>query len=358
MSGPAAGDLLGVVRRHARFIAWNVAGTTLVALVVALLLPKVFTARATLLPPTEEDVGTALSQMLPRASLSGIRLPGAPTLSDVYLAVLRSRTVADSLIRQFDLVRRYRLPDVERARKELASRTELGVGDEGTITVAVDDREPRVAAALANAYVDELDRFNRLTRTTGARRTREFIEERLAVTQRDLADAENKLRDYQQRFRVVTLSPQSAGEAEAGARLLSQKTALEVKLNVLRQSLSESSEEVRRVREELAATERQIALLPSTGLEIMRLWRDVRVQEQVYELLTSQLEEARIRETRDTPTVEVLDRATPPIHKSKPKRAVIVLAGFIIGLAGSLCAALLLEHTPRVSRGGPADAAA
>lgn len=356
MSGPTAGDLLAITRRHAGFILWNVVGTTAIALVIAVLLPKWYTASATLLPPTEDDVSLALSQLAPRAALGGIRLPGAPTLSDVYLAVLRSRTVADSLIQRFDLVRRFHMPDVEKARKELGDRTQLRVGDEGTISVSVDDREPRMAAALANAYVEELDRFNRLTRTTGGRRARTFIEERLAVTQRELSAAEDRLRDYQQRYRVVTLSPQSAGEAEAGVRLLSQKIALEVKLSVLLQSLSESSEEVRRVREELAATERQIGSLPSTGLEIMRLWRDVRVQEQVYELLTAQLEEARIRETRDTPTVQVLDRATPPIHKSKPKRAVIVIAGLLIGLAGSLCAALLLERTSaHVSDPRPSD---
>jgi tyrosine-protein kinase Etk/Wzc len=84
--------------------------------------------------------------------------------------------------------------------------------------------------------------------------------------------------------------------------------------------------------------------LPQAGLEIIRLWREVKVQEQVFELLTAQLEEARIRETRDTPTVEVLDHATTPLHKSRPKRWLVVAAGFLVGLAGSVTAALLLER--------------
>ena len=93
----------------------------------------------------------------------------------------------------------------------------------------------------------------------------------------------------------------------------------------------------------------------------MRVWqpgshlvsqRDVKVQEQVFELLTAQLEESRIRETRDTPTVQVLDAAVPPLHKSRPKRSVIVIAGFLIGVAGSLAAVLLLERRP-VAKGLP-----
>ena len=123
-----------------------------------------------------------------------------------------------------------------------------------------------------------------------------------------------------------------------------QKIALEVRLQVLRESLSESSEEVRRARQELAAIERQVGGLPRAGVEIMRLWRDVKVQEQVFELLTAQLEESRIKETRDTPTVQVLDAAVPPIHKSRPKRAIIVIAGFLIGVTASFTAVLLLER--------------
>jgi len=129
-----------------------------------------------------------------------------------------------------------------------------------------------------------------------------------------------------------------------GAQLMAQRTALEVRLQVLRQSLAENSEEVRRVREELAAVDRQVGTLPAAGLDVARLYRDVKVQEQVFELLTSQLEEARIRETRDTPTVQVLDRAEPPLHKSRPKRSVIVIAGFLVGLLGSAATALLLER--------------
>ncbi len=335
-------DILALIRHHARFIALNVGIVTLVALIVSLALPKWYSAKAVLLPPTEEDQGIGFSQLLPRG-LGGIKLPGAPTLSDVCISVLKSRSVGDRLVTRFDLVRRYGQHDAEKALKELESHTKLAVGDEGTISISVEDRDPKIAAAMANAYIEELDNFNRLTRTSSARRTREFIEERLQVVQRDLAAAENSLSSYQQQKNLALLSPEARGQAEIGANIMAQKIALEVKLNVLRQSLVESSEEVRRVKEELNAVERQLGTLPQAGVATMRLWRDLKVQEQLYELLTGQLEEARIRETRDTPTVQVLDPAVPPLHKSRPKRALVVLAGLLLGCFGSV-GWLLVTH--------------
>ena len=354
--GPTAGDLLEVLRRNTRFLIVNVAACTIVALVVSLLLPKWYEGTAVLLPPTEEELSSsAIGQFLPRG-FGGIRIPGAPTLADLFVAVLKSRTVADRIVERFALVERYKERDREKAAKALASHVKFRVGDEGTIAIVAEDRDPKVAAAIANAYVEELDRFNRETRTTSAKRTRAFIEERLDIAKRDLAAAEDRLRDYQQGKRLAAISPSDRGDAEIGARLMAQKIALEVRIQVLRQSLSEDSEEMRRAREELAAIERQVGGLPRAGVEIARLWRDVKIQEQVFELLTAQLEEARIRETRDTPTVQLLDAAQPPLHKSRPKRAWIVIAGFLIGIAGSGSAALLLERR-RSSSGSGADAA-
>jgi tyrosine-protein kinase Etk/Wzc len=341
-NGPS-GDILTLIRRRWRFVALNVGILTVIALVVSLTLPKWYSAKAVLLPPAEEETSLSMSQLLPRG-LGGIKLPGAPSLSDVFVSVLKSRSVGDRIIARFDLVRRYGQHDQETALSELQGHTRLLVGDDGTISIAVEDRDPKTAAAMANAYVEELDNFNRLTRTSSARRTREFIEERIRVVQQDLAAAENSLSSYQQRKNIALMSPEARGQAEIGANIMAQKLALEVKLNVLRRSLAESSEDVRRVREELSAVERQLGAMPQAGVATMRLWRDLKVQEQLYELLTAQLEEARIRETRDTPTVQVLDPALPPLHKSRPKRSMVVFAGLLLGVVGSVGYLFLTER--------------
>src|SRR5207253_4185529 len=164
----------------------------------------------------------SLSQLIPRG-LGGIKMPGASSLSDVFVSVLKRRSVGDRLVARFDLVHRYRLHDSETALKELQSHTRLALGDEGTIAISVEDRDPRTAAQMANAYVEELDDFNRLTRTSSARRTREFIEQRLGIVEHDLAEAENSLSSYQQRKNVALLSPEARGQAEIGANIMAQK---------------------------------------------------------------------------------------------------------------------------------------
>jgi uncharacterized protein involved in exopolysaccharide biosynthesis len=335
VAGGSKGDLLHLARARARFLIVNIAITTLAALAVSFILPKWYTARAVLLPPTEEESVSFLSQLVPRG-LGGIRMPGAPTMADVFVAVLKSRSVADRLAERFDLVKRYEVPDSEKAVKVLASHVKFQIGDEGTIAILVEDRDPKIAAEMANAYVEELDRFNLQARTSSAKRTRAFIEDRLNLAKQDLEAAEDRLTAYQQSKNLPAMLPSDRSDADVGARLMAQKIALEVRLEVLRQSLAEDSEEVRRVRQELAAIERQVGGLPRAGVEIMRLWRDVKVQEGVFELLTAQLEEARIRETRDTPTVQVLDQAKAPLHKSRPKRALVVVAGFLLGAVGGL----------------------
>ena len=149
LARPERDEFLEVVRARRRFLVLNVVATTLVALVVSLLLPKWYAARAVLLPPSEDDAASALSAIMPR-SLGAVRLPGAPTTGDVFVAVLKSRSVADRLVSRFDLVRRYRARDQEQAVKELASHVTFHLGDEGTIAIVVEDQDPKIAAAMAN----------------------------------------------------------------------------------------------------------------------------------------------------------------------------------------------------------------
>ncbi len=145
----APSDILALIRRRARFIALNVGIVTVVALAVSLVLPKWYSAKAVLLPPTEEESSPGLSSLLPRG-LGGVKLPGAPSLSDVFISILKSRSVGDRIVTRFGLVQRYRMHDTEKTLKELQGHTKLTLGDEGTISIAVEDRDPKTAAAMAN----------------------------------------------------------------------------------------------------------------------------------------------------------------------------------------------------------------
>ncbi|HET9952519.1 MAG TPA: GNVR domain-containing protein, partial [Candidatus Eisenbacteria bacterium] len=173
-------------------------------------------------------------------------------------------------------------------------------------------------------------RFNREIRMTKGRRTRLFVEKRLDETRVGLEKAEEALRKYGEKHHTVVLSADQLSSVESSARLFASQATLDVQLGIARQYASDSSVEVRRLRQQLDEVNRLIGALPDLGLELARLVRTVKIQEQVFALLSAQYEEARITEARDVSTVEVLDRADPPDRRIWPRRGLLIALGFAI----------------------------
>jgi uncharacterized protein involved in exopolysaccharide biosynthesis len=338
MSAPDTLDLrgmLGSVRRRWRFVAGTAFGTALLTLGVTFVIPKWYTATAVILPPEESDLlsNMAMAQKaLSKFPAFGI-LQDYFTPADVFKAVLNSRTVQEELVRKHDLQRVYKQKSMEKTLKALSLNTRIKLNPDGTLKVSVDDKDPRRAAALANDYLEALDRFNVEKRNTTAHRTRVFLQTRLAETDSMLRASEAELRSYQEKHRTV--APPNAGSADvqAAADVMSRKLMLQVRLGVLRGYLSEDSDQVTQVREELAQLDRRLAAIPELQGDLVRLIRDQKVYEQLYLLLTAELEQARIRETMNTPTVQVLDRAVPPERPSWPRKGILTLAAGLLAFA-------------------------
>lgn len=320
------------IRRAALIV---VVGTLLTA-AVAIVWPPTYRAETVLLPPTEEDTGFNVSSMFRGLNVPGIRVPNRSGPEDVTMAILQSRRIAEILVDRFDLKKAYKIRREDLAIRQLQERSSFKVGETGTIIIRVQDREPKRAADLANAYAQELDRFNREIRMTKGRRMRVFVEQRLHETEQDLQKAEEALRRYGEQHRTVALTPGQLTEVEGSARLFASQAALDVQLGVARQYAAETSEEVRRLRQQLDQVNRLIGNLPEMGLELARLVRDVKIQEQVFSLLSAQHEEARITEARDVTTVEVLDPADPPERRFWPRRGLLTGLGFMISAFAAL----------------------
>jgi uncharacterized protein involved in exopolysaccharide biosynthesis len=203
----------------------------------------------------------------------------------------------------------------------------------------VEDRDPKRAADIANAYVELLDRFNRELRSTKGRRTRLFVEQRLVDTRRELAEAEKRFTEYQSKSKTAVMSRDVTSAAETAARLYAERAALQVRMGVIQSYTRGESDEALQIQQELSQLDRQLQALPRTGLAVARLYREVRTLEQVFTLLTAQYEEARIEEARNTATLEVLDPAVKPERKSRPKRGLMIAGAFILSLgAGAVLA--------------------
>lgn len=353
-------DLLLVLSRNWKLIIGTCAATFVLACIISLMRPNIYTATARVLPPQQEKsgLGGMLGGMGDLAALAGVQLGGSS--ADVYVGMLQSRTLADAIIDQFDLMRVYDQEYRVLMHKRLNNLVNITLGKkDGIIAISVDDEDPQRAAAIANAYVEELKKLNVRINLSTAGRERLFLEERLAVVGRDLEIAEENLKSFQEEHKAIRIDEQTKGLIEAISRLKGEQASKEVELGVLLSYQTEQNPQVRALRESIHQIREQIRRLeqspggrqisddvffvtsevPELGLQFARLMRDYKVQETLFELLTKQYEVAKISEAKNTSTLQILDEATPPDRKSKPKRALMVLlATFIAGFLAVLVA--------------------
>ena len=346
-------DILSAVGRRRGFVLGTSLATAVLTLAVSFLLPKTYRASAVIRPPEESDLLSNMSiaqRALTKFPAFGI-LEDYFTPADVYKAILGSRTVQEEIIQRFDLQRVYRKKSLELTLRALDRNTKVRMNPDGTIKVSVDDRDPRRSAQLANGYLEALDRFNVEKRNTTAHRTRVFLQTRTAETDSLLRASEEALRRYQEEHRTV--APASAGSADvqAAADIMSRKLMLQVRLGVLRGYLNESSDQVRQVKDELEQMEHRLASIPELQGELLRLLRDSKVNEQLYLMLTAELEQARIRETMDTPTVQVLDPAVPPERHAWPKKGLLTVAAGLLALLVASAWVASRERAPAPASG-------
>jgi uncharacterized protein involved in exopolysaccharide biosynthesis len=211
------------------------------------------------------------------------------------------------------------------------------LGTDGTISVFVEDHSPIRAADIANAYLRELDAYNNTFRTFRARRTRQFLERRVAESDSTLRALQQSLAAYQKVHGAIVISQESRAGFDAATDLMSKKISADMSLELARSYSSPSSEEVQQLEARVRELSRQIGNLPRAQVGGAAIVRSIAVQEQVFAILTAQLEDARMREAMDTPTIQVLDRATPPEIRAWPRRGWIAafggVLGFVLGMA-------------------------
>ncbi len=368
--GTVPQDLLSIVSRRRGLVATIVVASLLGAFAVsALLLPKAYESTASLLPQLDSKEGGSLATLLATTGAGGmaqnlgVGLPSMPTTpTDVFVAILKSRVMADEVIAKFGLMAVYHERTMHDTRVELAERVRVTVSKEKVIKVTVEDEDPQRAADIAAYFVSNLDRLNRTLNVSKAGYNRAFIERRLAETQTGLVKTEEALRDFQRNNKAVAVEAQSKAMIEAAAMIQGQITGYEVQLQVMSAYLSPDNPDLSRVRSSIQELKKQLALMefgkgakgalpgdrlhpamvavPDLALQYGRLFRELKVQETLYAMLTSQFEQAKITEARDTPTVQVLDPPVPADKQIKPR---VVFNTAVAGLLGT-CIAIVLAY--------------
>jgi uncharacterized protein involved in exopolysaccharide biosynthesis len=366
-------ELLILFAKRKRFILKFVVIVTGLALMVSLLFPTTYTADARIMPPQQNQSMSSmalLSQLGPLGVLAGQGV-GLRNPSDLYVAMLRSDSVANDLIDRFSLMSVYDKKLHIDARRILEDRTEIAAGKDGVISVSVEDRESfwfsrastrnasrERAAALANGYVAALEKLTKTLAVTEAAKRRAFFEAETKMASDDLAGAELALKQTQEKTGLILMDPQSRAIIESVTSLRARVTTQEVIVQSMKSFATAENPDLVRAENELAALRNQLAKvegggdgrsfgdvpiehIPAAGLEYYRRLREVKYREALFELLAKQYETAKIDEAKDALVVQQLDVAAPPERKSGPHYAIIL---GIVGIVAFLLAGLAVFY--------------
>ncbi len=326
---------LEALRAHRRGVAGFVLGVAAAAVVVALVLPQWFASESTLLPPTEgSESFSAMASLIQSAALSKIGMFSTQTPSDVFAEILKSRTLREELVTNYDLKRVYRAKNMDLALRQLDHHLSIDVDKAGVIHIRVEDHDPKRAADMANHMTAALDRFNQETYNTRAKRVRIFLEQRLADVSARLGEAESTLTAYEKKNKVVASTEASA--VGGLASIMAERMNLQIKRSYVASYSHENSPALRQIDAEVQAYEREMSKVPALKQEGSRLALEAELQRRLFSLVTAQYEDARVQETRDTPTITVLDPARPAQVRARPKRGLLVAVSTAVAFALAL----------------------
>ena len=336
-------DLLQTIVDNLRLLVLGPLAVGITALGISFLFPPTYTAKTQFLPPQQQQ-SAAASMLASLGNLGGLAgaVGGIKNPADQFIAYMKSVTLQDSLIERFKLMERYEVNTKIDARIALTGSVRTASGKDGLISVEVDDKDPKFAAELANAHVEELGKLLGKLATTEAQQRRLFFEKQLTLAKDKLIQSEIALKATGVSGNVLKSNPASAVAAVAG--LQAAVTAQEVKLGAMRGYLAETAPDFKQAMNELVNLRAQLGKqekdTPSSGTkatsegDYITKFREFKYHETLFELFSKQFELAKVDEAREGAVIQVLDTAQPPERKSKPKKALIaIIATLATGFA-------------------------
>lgn len=351
-------DMIHIILVHRnKILKVTILTSIFLFLILYFIYPVTFNSPTTILPPESKSQMGSLGSLIGGSDLSGLLTGSLSNAnSQLYREILKSRSAAEYVVRKHNLVEFFDSKSEVEAARKLSEKLNIEINKEGILTVSVDvssslipmifddlDSVKRFSAVLSNSYIEALDKINREKLTSKAKRARVYIEEQLNTTRNKLDSVETALMTFQEKNKTISLPEQVTAVIESAAKLKSEIIRTEIEIGLLRTNLNEDSRELQALikkQRQLQAqydkldTGNQDYLLafrevPELGKEMATIWREVKIQNEVYMLLQQQYYKEKIQENRDLPTVEVLDVAIPPLRKSSPKVVMSTISGGI-----------------------------
>ena len=363
-------DLLAALYKGRGLILGGTLALCVLAGALSFLVPEEFESTVQILPPKEQKQGFGFSDLLSALPIPTLRLGEKGTPADIFIATLKSHRVRRQMVEKFDLFERYEVETMTDAVEALAAKTTVDKTEEGTISIAVLDQDPDMAADMANHYTQLLDLTNkRISQKTASERL-DFIRELLAAEDRKLEAKMEKLEEFQSEYNAISIEDQARAVIRAAAGMQTEAMELEIaRQGLIRGGLDPGHDRVKKLQQEIALREEMMVILrdglevggnellrqktlqleldenlflplkqiPGVAQEFATLEKDVLVQKALLQLLLQQEAEALIEAKNTTSTVQVLDPAVPPEIKARPQRLLIVLITGVLSLFASVC---------------------
>ncbi len=365
-------DYLYLMYKARKYIIWNFVIVCFLAAVVSLILPKYYKSSAILLPPSDTEDAFGFSDALAALPVN-IRLGSQGSPSDVFIGIMKSQTIAISIIERFNLVDVYGVPDRDRAVDQLKSLTSVKLTKEGLVQIEVEDKDRMRAAAIANMYWTMLDSLNQTISQRSARERADFLEQQIHEYEVALKQAELELKEYQLKTKALSPYQQQQLTISVTAELEMDIMKNETLLKEYRyKSFSDTHPLVKEVLNTIKIREEQLHNMrfgspknsreslfvplqevPDITLQYAKLMRRVEILGQLEQLLRQQYEESRIEQKNPTSTINILDRAKPAIRKFRPKRMFIVIVAGAASLFFSIVSIVLIEFFSRLTEISP-----
>jgi tyrosine-protein kinase Etk/Wzc len=367
-------EFLVVVAKYRWFLFLFIFIISAGATTYALLATKWFKATASVLPAEQANILGSLGGLSSLAKsfspTKGIAALAGTSEVDRYMAILKSSTMTDDVIKKFNLREEYELEDAyyEKVVKAFISNQEIDVADEGNLVVSIYDKDPQKAADIANYMVSRLNEINTRLSVTNAKANREFIEKRYLENISYIDTLEKSMRNFQEKYGVVAVPEQLEATVKAMAEIYGQLTQQEVEYNVLKRSygdenpltkksmitVEELNKKINLINAGQGMSEDGVNLLipfkkaPSLGYKYFKIYRDLEIQYKILEFVQPMYEEAKVEEIRNTPSVLVLDYAVPADRKAKPKGTVYLIVSFISSTLVGLLIVFTLEGINKI----------
>jgi len=361
-------DYLIILLKRKRLILLITFACAATAAVISLRMPEIYKAEAKILRPSAKNAGMT-SQLLSQfggaagaaASMFGLSSPNA-----LYLELIRSRVVMNSIVEKFDLIKRYGAETIVGARKNLSANIVVRASTRsGIITIAVKDTDPEMAAGIANALVEELKKLTKKLAITEAAQRRAFFGEQLRDAEESLISSEEEMERFKMETGALKIDEQAKAVISAIANIKAKIAEKEVRLKVMRTYSTPSNPDLQKVEEALKGLRAELDKLetghgknydplmstermPKVGTEYVRKLREFKFSETVYSFFLEQYEAARLDEARDAVMIQVLDEAIPPEKRTTPKRTRMVILGAIGGFFLGVFMAFFMEYREKV----------